>query len=237
MTFDAAPSPGYPQSVFFYRPACLIALAVLTVSSGASAQSVAFVAVGDDPSPALRRAALLYSEVLAEQDGFDVVQSNEVRRALAGEPATTENDDPLEDVRRLTRQAEGDRLRQSLVRLGERLGLDLLVTLRRSGEEIELRGFDVERSAFYRGTLMVDAMAPVDVSVLGGFVEPRVRATSATPRSRSSDDGDRRRRRPRSRWWVLAVVGGAIAAAALVGYLVQPDPAEDLGVTVRIVAP
>jgi hypothetical protein len=212
----------------------LAGLAVVAAPLTAAGQVVGFVAVGEAP-PSVRRAALRCGEALAGREGFAVVESVELRRALAGEPSASPGDDPLADVRALAARADGDRLRESLGRLGERVGLDLVVTLRRVGAEIELRGFDVARGSFYRGTAMISSTAAVDADPLAAFVGPRVRAVAAA--APGADEDRPRPRRRRSRWWVWAIVGGAVAAAALVGYLAQPDPVEDTGVTLRVVAP
>ena len=228
---------------------------LLSIGGRTEAQTVGFVAPGEEPSRSASRAALrahqpfgqeqasgesageAEEEAEAEGPSFSVLESAEVQRALAGlGPRDAELDDPLDDVRRLVRRAEGERLRQSLGRLGERLGIDLLVTVRQVGDELELRGFNVERLAFYRGTLMISATDPPQAEALEDFVGPRAGALGdGDPEGESEDEQERPRRR--NRWWIWTIIGGAVAAAVLIGYLVQPDEVVDGGVNLRIVGP
>jgi len=244
MRFDVATRPSYPLCMA--RAAFVISLVLFT--GVAQAQMVAFVAPGEDPPRTTSRAVLRGFELLDGRDDVEVIDSMELRRALAGLPASADQDqgdgaadsgdDPLADVRRLLRRARGDRLSSSLERLGGRIGADLIITVRQVGREVELRGFNVERSAFYRGTLMLPAASAPDAERVTEFVMPRVAAarSSATHEEPQAEEGEERPRR-RNRWWIWVIVGGAVAAAAVISVLVQPDEVEDTGVTVRIVPP
>jgi hypothetical protein len=235
--FDEPYRAGYPFEDMLVNH-ILVTVSLLLFATTASAQRIAFVTPGDAPSSQARRAVLRCHTILDAQEGLVTIPSRELRRALAGLPAPAiegqPEDDPLEDVRRLVQRAEGERLRQSLSRLGDRVGVELLVTVRQVGGELELRAFNVERAAFYRGTLMIPAAAPPDADELIDFVRPRAAALTAAAPGEAEQAQPRRRR---SRWWIWAIVGGAVAAAALVGYLVQPDEVEDGGVILRITAP
>lgn len=215
-----------------------LALAAALAASSAEAQTVAFVAPGESPPGEARRAVLRCFELLEPVEGVEVLESVELRRALAGLPAPEGVDDPLDDVRRFAARAQGDQRRPSLSRLGERLGVDLLVTVRVVGSELELRAFDVTRSAFYRGTLMIPALSPPDAAEVTDFVRPRVAAAAGASSTQAPAEPEPPRRRRRGgRWWVWVIAGGAAAAAVLVAVLATPREVEDTGVTVRIVAP
>jgi hypothetical protein len=223
-----------------------LALALALAASSAEAQTVAFVAPGESPPGEARRAVLRCYELLGPAEGIEVLASTELRRALAGltpPTGTAADDDPLADVRQLAERARGDQRRPALSRLGERLDVDLLVTVRLVGSELELRAFDVARGAFYRGTLMIPALSPPDAAQVSAFVRPRAAAAAAseTPARASSqaqaEPEQPRRRRRLGRWWVWVIAGGAAAAAVLVAVLATPREVEDTGVTVRIVAP
>lgn len=236
-TFDAPLGAGYPFRKMFLIRLC-IALGLILFAADARAQTVAFVAPGGGTSAQLSRVVLQSFLAIEEQDDFDTLSSNEMRRALAGLPAPTVDDgadDPLADVRRLLRRAQGDRLRQSLSRLGDRVGVDLLITVRSVGDEAELRAYNVEREAFYRGTLMISASTAPNTDEILSFVSPRVSALDVG--EAEGEEEEERPTRRRNRWWIWAIVGGAVAAAVLVGYLVQPDEVEDQGVNLRITAP
>jgi hypothetical protein len=228
----------------------LVSLAFILDAGGAGAQTVAFVAPGEDPPGEASRAVLRCHELLEAVEGVEVLESAELRRALAGLPARPPGaggasveaaDDPLADVRRFAERAQGDQRRPSLTRLGERIDVDLLVTVRLVGSELELRAFDTERGAFYRGTLMIPALSPPEGAELAAFVQPRAAAAAAaTPGEAAA--AEEPAERPRSarrhgRWWIWVLVGSAAAAAILVGVLATPREVEDTGVTVRIVAP
>lgn len=228
-------------------------------ANAAEAQLVAFVAPGDSPSRAASRAVLRSFSICDGHENVEVLESVELRRALAGlsprqiqaesgdnesgdeesESRSTDQaqEDPLDDVRRLTRRARGDRMSQSLTRLGSRVGVDLIVTIRQVGQELELRAFNTERSAFYRGTLMIPALEEPDEDQLTEFVLPRVAAVRTNGESEDDDEEERPNGRRRNRWWIWVVIGGAVAAAAVIGVLVQPDEVENTGVTLRVVAP
>lgn len=205
------------------------------------AGTVAFLAPGEAPSRAARRAVLGSYGLLEDRDDLAVLSSQELRRALAGLPAAGEGDDPLSDVRQLVRESGGDGRRDALARLGQRLDVDLLITVRQAGEELEVRAFDVARGAFYRGTLMLPALAEPDEDELSGFVLPRARAASAG-RGGGGEDAEPRAERPArrsiwSQWWMWVIVGGVVAAAAVVGYVATPTRVEDTGVTLDVVVP
>lgn len=257
MRFDAARWPGYPFRMV--RRFILTALFLTTTLDlgVAEAQIVAFVATGESPSRAASRAVLRSFDICEADENVEVLESVELRRALAGfsprqiqaegsdnegggensasRGDNEEREDPLADVRRLARRARGDRMSQSLTRLGSRVGVDLIVTIRQVGQELELRAFNPERSAFYRGTLMVLALEEPDEDELTEFILPRVAAVRTN--AQGEDDTERPRRGRRNRWWIWVVIGGAVAAAAVIGVLVQPDEVENTGVTLRIEAP
>ncbi len=220
-----------------------IGLFVILISGSAQAQTVACAAPGptESASRAASRAALRCHSLLEGNEDVEVLESRELRRALAGLPPREVEgqepaEDPLSDVRRLLRRASGDRQSTMLNRLGDRVGVDLLITFKQIGEELEVRAFNTERSAFYRGTLMIPALEPPDEDELAEFILPRAAAASSASEGDEEGSGEERPRR-RSRWWTWILVGAAATAAVVVGAVVQPDEVEDTGVTLRIVAP
>ncbi len=236
-SFDGVAMRGYPYGVFPKGASIALLVALLAVAGAARAEAVAFVAAGEPSGPA-RRATLRCHQLLEGQEGVAVIESAELRRALAGLPARGEGDDPLADVRALVREAGGDEAREALEQVGGRLDVDLLVTVRQAGGELELRGFNVARGAFYRGTLMLPANEPPEAEEVLAFVLPRARAVVAGAGGEAEvEEEEPERRSIWSRWWVWVLIGGAVAVAAVVGYFVTPTQVEDTGVTLRVVVP
>ena len=236
LRFDASLQRGYPFDVT--RITTILGL-VLLLPGLAAAETVAFVAPGEAPTRAARRAVLRCHELVEANEDLETLASVELRRALAGLPARGEGDDPLADVRQLVREAGGDDGPEALQQLGHRLEVDLLVTVRQAGEELEYRGFNVERRAFYRGSLMAAAMAPPDEDGITTFVQRRASALESSP---DGEEGEAEEETPRrrsiwGRWWLWVIVGGAVAAAAVVGYVATPNEVEDTGVTLRVHVP
>jgi len=215
----------------------------LCFGAAASAQTVGLVVTGE-PTAVASRVALRCATTLEGRDDLEVVESDALRRALAGVPAPEGAEDPLADIRRMAREAAGESPRATLERLGGRLDVDLLVTVRRVGDEAELRAFNVERGAFYRGTLMVPARGAVDADELGEFVAARAGAAgggaaSGDEEGEEGEDGGGGSRGWASwwEWWVWAVVGAAVLGVAAVAYFAFPGGTEDQDVRLRIVAP
>jgi len=216
---------------------------LLLLPGSAAAETVAFVAPGEAPTRSARRAVLRCHELVEGNEDLATLESRELRRALAGLPATGDGDDPLADVRQLVREAGGDEGREALQQLGHRLEIDLLITVRQAGEELEYRGFNVERGAYYRGTHMAVAVAPPEEEDIIGFILPRARAiASETDEREGEQEGEAEeegseRRSIWGRWWVWVLIGGAVAGVAVVAYVAAPSEVEDHGVTLRIQVP
>lgn len=211
-------------------------LCVLSLASIARGQTLGVVVTGA-PTAQASRLALRVAELLDADEDLTVVESQALRRALAGVPAAGEGEDALAEVRRLAAAATGERARSSLSRLGQRLEVDLLVTVGRAGEEAELRAFDVARGAFYRGSLMVPIRGALDRERLVGFVG--VRASAAVGETGRAEEAPQPRERQSrwGQWWVWAIVGAAVIAVAAVAYFAYPGGGTEQDVRLRLVAP
>jgi len=206
---------------------------VLGFASAASGQEVGVVTPGGS-SGSLASAAERYSIALAEAEAVETPLSAEVRQALRGEPAQSEGADALADVRRHVRASDGSDDASRLSRLGERLGLDALVTARPLGSEVELRVFDVQRGAFYRGTLVLPRQeSSANREELVEFVQVRAAAAAGL----GSESTEAETSSPRRRFWVWAIVGAAAAAIAAVALFATPDDTVSRDVGLRIDIP
>ena len=225
----------------------LLAAGLLLAPASVWAQTVGCVAPGAAPTGEVRRAALYCFRLLQDDGAWAVLSSAELRRALAGIGSETAGG-PLAELQALVQQAQGQEVQSSLQRLGQRLGVDLWVSWRRAGQEIEVRLFHVGQGAYFQGTLMFSADRPPASERLLTFLRPRVAAAERLgqgpvvgpggaaqnegPSSASTATGSGRRKR----WWIWGVVAGAVVAAALAGFLLWPED-DDESVTLRVVVP
>jgi hypothetical protein len=230
---------------FFART--LAAASLVLAPASVWAQTLGCVAPGTAPVGEVRRATLHCFRLLQDDGVWTVLSSAELRRALAG-IGRDRAGGALAELHTLAQRAQGQGAQAALQQLGHRLGVDLWVSWRGAGQELEVRLYHVGQGAFFRGTLMVPADRAPSSERLLSFLRPRVaeaerlgqgqttgqRETTQEdrPRSESAAAGPGRRKR----WWIWGVVAGVVVAAALAGFLLWPQEEEE-ALTLRVVVP
>lgn len=210
------------------RTAATLWVCALCATARASADPLppkVCVVVQGDAEPELRAFAETVSDAVSHADTLRGIADGDIRAALRGDTATSEQADRAA-LRRTLRGTDADG--EVLDHLGEPLGCGYTVVLGARPQGVTARVWNgLQHRASEARTLTALDAAPVVQMVRDEIARPAAQSAPA-PRTPAPTPNPR----PFNRVWPWLVVGGVAAGVALAFYLASQDPGSRTTITV-----